>query len=113
MFDDDFGRALRTRNVWRGRLIGAAVARFLSASMLEQGYGIMFYACLASRVGIRSACIPFLVFSARLAMRSRPLAGCHFVTWKANRKQCVAGDGIEHRAPLSDLSSRLESCRLE
>ena len=84
MRDDDFDRAFRTRNVWREKLIGAA--RFLSSSMLEQGYGIMFYACLASRVGIRSACIPFLVFSARLAMRSGPLAGCHFVTWKANRK---------------------------
>ena len=50
MRDDDFDRAFRTRNVWREKLIGAA--RFLSPSILEQVYYIMFYSCLASRTAL-------------------------------------------------------------
>src|SRR6266542_5571834 len=73
----------------------------------------MFYARLSSRVGIRPPCIPVPVFSACLAVCQYPLARCHSVARKENRKQCFARDGIEYTAPFSELSSSLKPCRLE
>src|SRR5262249_44354180 len=85
----------------------------LDPKCFKQYDGIMLYACPSSRLGIRAPCLPFPAFSACLAVCQCSLAWRHPVPRKANRKQCFARDGIEHTAPLSELSSSLKPCRLE